>query len=93
MTESKFSGALSRLRKPGERGRRPSPTLSPPVTPKAPSRAVGKSADPSWTKITILMRRTHKRNVRHRLDEEGEGRDLSTLIDELLTDWLAGNKT
>jgi hypothetical protein len=93
MSESKFSGVLNRLGKPVERGRGASPTLSPPEGPKAPSRAVGKSADPTWTKITILMRRTHKRNVRHRLDEEGEGRDLSTLIDELLADWLAGNKT
>ena len=93
MSESKFSGVLNRLGKPVEKGRGVSPTQSLPETPKAPSRAAGKSADPSWTKITILMRRTHKRDIRHRLDVEGEGRDLSTLIDELLTDWVARHKT
>jgi hypothetical protein len=34
------------------------------------------------------MRKSIKRDVRRRLEDEGQGVDLSELIDRLLTDWL-----
>jgi hypothetical protein len=49
----------------------------------------GKRSDPEWANITILMRRSIKRDVRRRLEDEGEGMDLSELVDHLLTDWLS----
>ena len=87
--ESKFAGTLARLRKPPKAPREavaPEPTI--PLA-KAPGRATGKRSDPEWGNITILMRKQVKRHVRRRLEDEGEGKDISTLIDELLSEWLS----
>jgi hypothetical protein len=86
--ESKFAGTLQRLRKPPE-GREGEKTAQSPVLPQHPaSRSSGKRSDPSWNNITILMRDSIKRDVRYRLSLEGQGRDISSLVDELLTEWL-----
>ncbi len=92
MSESKFSGPLSRLKK----AREPAARSKQSISPSAPDQALtghyrGKRSDPEWANVTILMRRSVKRDVRYLL--EGEGRDLSTLINELLTDWVARHKT
>ena len=87
--ESKFAGTLSRLRKPPKAPQKanvPEPSLP---SVRAAGRATGKRSDPEWGNITILMRKQVKRDVRRRLEDEDEGKDLSTLIDELLTEWLA----
>ena len=90
MSESKFSDTLRRLRKTQES---PSPSLSTksPAGEDRPPTAHyrGKRSDPDWANVTLLMRRSVKRDVRRRLEDEGEGRDLSELIDRLLSDWLA----
>ena len=87
--ESKFAGTLSRLRKP-PKAPREAVAPEPPI-PSSPTtgRATGKRSDPEWGTITILMRKRVKRDVRHRLEDEEAGKDLSTLIDELLSEWLA----
>ena len=54
-----------------------------------PDRATGKRSDPEWGNITMLIRKRIKRDVRRKLEDEEAGKDLSTLIDELLTEWLA----
>src|SRR3954465_449905 len=89
MSESKFSGTLRRLKKTPEAPNAPKPSQSPsaghqPLT----GHYRGKRSDPEWANITILMRRSIKRDVRRRLEDEGEGRDLSELVDQLLIDWL-----
>ncbi len=87
--ESKFAGTLARLRKPPKApkgAKTPEPTIP---SVRAAGRATGKRSDPEWGNITILMRTQVKRSVRRRLEDEGEGKDLSTLIDELLTEWLS----
>jgi hypothetical protein len=88
--ESKFSGTLARLRKPQQA---PTESVAPePAQPAAqpPRRRPGKRSDPeTWANITILMRKQVKKAVRRRLEDEGEGKDITTLIDELLTEWLA----
>ena len=89
MSESKFSGTLRRLKKTPEGAEDPKPTKSPstghrPLT----GHYRGKRSDPEWANVTILMRRSIKRDTRRRLEDEGEGVDLSELIDHLLTDWL-----
>jgi hypothetical protein len=88
--ESKFSGPLARLRKPQQV---PAESVVPePAQPTAqPSRRrPSKRGDPeTWANITILMRRQVKKAVRRRLEDEDEGKDISTLIDEPLTEWLA----
>jgi hypothetical protein len=87
--ESKFTGTLKRLRKAQEGSSASPPSQTPAAAPQASGRAAGKRSDPQWANITLLMRKSIKRDVRRRLEDEGEGRDLSTLIDTLLTDWLS----
>jgi hypothetical protein len=90
--ESKFTGTLKRLRK-AEKGTNPAtPVQSLSQPGQAPQRVSGKRSDPEWRSVTILMRKSVKKSVRRRLEDEEQGRDLSTLIDELLTRWLAGEK-
>jgi hypothetical protein len=89
MSESKFSGTLRRLKKTPETPSDPKPSQS----ASAGQRPLtghyrGKRSDPEWANITILMRRSIKRDVRRRLEDEEEGRDLSDLIDQLLFEWL-----
>jgi hypothetical protein len=87
--ESKFAGALARLKKPPKapkKAKTPEPIIS---SVKTAPRTSGKRSDPEWGNVTILMRREVKKVARRQLEDEGEGKDLSTLIDELLTEWLA----
>ena len=89
MSESKFSGTLRRLKKTPEAASDPKPSISPSVEQRPlTGHYRGKRSDPEWANITILMRRSIKRDVRRRLEDEGEGRDLSELIDQLLLEWL-----
>ena len=84
--ESKFAGTLKRLRRPPEgTGEQSSTPTSDPLS-QASQRPSGKRSDPAWSPITILMRKSVKRAVRRRLEDEEQGRDLSTLIDDLLSD-------
>jgi hypothetical protein len=90
--ESKFTGTLKRLRK-AEKGAPSTETAqssSPDQT--GPQRSSGKRSDPNWRAITVLLRKVNIKLTRRRLEDEEEGKDLSTLIDELLTRWLAGEK-
>jgi hypothetical protein len=93
MSESKFSGTLRRLKKTPEAPSDPKPSksLSSGQTPPT-GHYRGKRSDPDWTNITILMRKSIKRDARRQLEDEGEGVDLSELIDRLLTDWLSKHR-
>ena len=86
--ESKFAGTLKRLRKAPESREGEIPTQTPDQLTQASQRSSGKRSDPAWSPVTILMRKSVKRAVRRRLEDEEQGRDLSTLIDSLLSDWL-----
>ena len=87
--ESKFAGTLKRLRRASEGGKGENPTQTPDQPRQTSQRPSGKRSDPAWSPITILMRKSVKRAVRRRLEDEEQGRDLSTLIDNLLSDWLS----
>lgn len=87
--ESKFAGTLKRLRRASEGSGEQSPIQTSDPLPQASQRPSGKRSDPAWSPITILMRKSVKRAVRRRLEDEEQGRDLSTLIDSLLSDWLS----
>jgi hypothetical protein len=50
----------------------------------AVSAVLWKALGPGLVAVTILMRKSVKRAVRRRLEDEEQGRDLSTLIDNLL---------
>jgi hypothetical protein len=85
--QSKFAGALARLKQP--------PAEPLPEEPAVPSSGggkgrppTGKRSDPAWNRYTVLMRKaTHKRASR-RLEDLDTGQDLSELVDQLLTEWL-----
>jgi hypothetical protein len=87
--ESKFAGTLKRLRKAPEGREREISTPTPAQPLQASQRPSGKRSDPAWSPVTILMQKSVKRAVRRRLEDEEQGRDLSTLVDSLLNDWLA----
>ena len=90
--ESKFTGTLKRLRKAEKGASSPEPAQSSTPDQIGASRTSGKRSDPQWRSITVLLRKVNIKLTRRRLEDEEEGKDLSTLIDELLTRWLAGEK-
>ena len=90
--ESKFAGTLQRLRKSPEGREGEKKAQSSILSQQSASRSSGKRSDPSWKNITILMRDSVKRDVRYHLSLEGQGKDISSLVDELLTEWLVKNR-
>jgi hypothetical protein len=101
--QSKFAGALARLKQPATEPPPAEPAVQEPVVqersptpvPTAATAgggkgrpATGKRSDPEWNRYTVLLRKvTHKRASR-RLEDLDTGQDLSELLDELLTKWL-----
>jgi hypothetical protein len=92
--ERRFA-ALAQLRRrsEGEEARSDAATAAavvpPAPAPRPQGRPPGKRSDPNWKPRTILMRtKTHRRVVGVLLERD-DGPDLSELVDELLTEWLA----
>src|SRR5688572_30169134 len=95
--ESKFSGVFAKLKEPpqampSEEGGRVNEQESREVM-KAPVRGRGrprsKSSDPEYQPTTVILRKVTKRKAAHLLEDREMGKDLSELIEELLTEWLA----
>jgi hypothetical protein len=83
--QSKYSGVLAKLKQP--------PVEEQPVTPAAPmergrGRPRAKSSDPDYQPTTVILRKLTKRKTAHLLEDREMGKDLSELIEELLTEWL-----
>lgn len=93
---SKFAGVLNAKREPQAIEETPEPPkkVSRPVAP--PSGAVGrprghaggKSSHPDYTGTTAYIRKTTHDSVKIALIREGQGREYSELVEELLTSWL-----
>ena len=100
--QSKFSGALARLRNTPE-PETATPTAEPdaaqtPVErPAAPApkrgrgRPLGKRSDPEFKPTTLFLRTQTKRVAARLLEDRGEGQDLSELVEELLAKWSKRN--
>jgi hypothetical protein len=93
MEQSKFTGALANIRKPRDKppveesqGDEP-PTLTTPVE-RGRGRPRAKSSDPEYQPTTVILRKLTKRRAAHLLEDREMGKDLSELIEELLTEWL-----
>jgi hypothetical protein len=96
--QSKFAGALARLKQPAAVPQ-PEPAApehlpaqepAPSVVGRGKGRpATGKRSDPDWNRYTILLRRQTHKQASRRLQDMETGQDLSELVDELLTEWLA----
>lgn len=51
-------------------------------------RPPGKRTDPDFAQVTAYIRKTTHRGVKLRLLQEGQGREFSELVEELLAGWL-----
>lgn len=92
---SKFSGALSRLREPQPEEMREPPTViaaAPAATPepmaKGRGRPPGKRSDPDFKPTTVFLRNQTKRAAVRQLEDRDDNRDLSELVEDLLSQWL-----
>jgi hypothetical protein len=52
-------------------------------------REMGKWRDPEFGKLTVYVRETTRKDVAIKLLQEGKGRELSELVEQLLNDWTA----
>ena len=99
--QSKFAGALGRLRQPA-----PAPTETKPVaekpaaqplhaidTPTSAGGRGGKRSDPAYSPTTFFVRKETKRKASRLLEDQDTGKDLSDLVEELLSKWVVKNST
>jgi len=88
--ESKFSGALAKLKQrpaspPTPRSARPTPETAP---VRGKGRPPGKRSDPNYQPTTVLLRKQTKKTASRLLEDASTGQDLSELIEELLSAWI-----
>jgi len=51
-------------------------------------RPAGKRTDPDFAQVTAYIRKQTHQAVKLRLLQEGQGREFSELVEELLADWV-----
>jgi hypothetical protein len=51
-------------------------------------RPTGKRTDPDYSQVTAYIRKSTHHGVKLRLLQEGQGREFSELVEELLAGWL-----
>ena len=74
----------------------PSSSLVPTLEAVAPleaakrGRPTGKRSDPDFEPTTVLLRKRTKRLANRKLEDTETKQDLSDLIEQLLTEWIAG---
>ena len=87
--DSKFSGFLSKARElPADEPAELEPPVHETVVTRGRGRPRSKSSDPEYQPTTVILRKTTKRRAAHLLEDREMGKDLSELIEELLTEWL-----
>jgi hypothetical protein len=59
---------------------------------KRRGRPTGKRSDPDYEQTTAYIRKETHRNVKIALLQEGEGREYSELVEDLLSGWLKARK-
>jgi hypothetical protein len=97
MAENKYLRAMKQATEHVEK--QAEPILPPPPEPAraetpAPHRAhrrvgrpPGKRSDPDWEQLTLFIRKDTKRAAMRRLMEDQRGKDLSEIIEQLLSRW------
>jgi hypothetical protein len=89
--ESKFSGALAKLKQrsasssAAPRATRPAPEAAP---VRGKGRPPGKRSDPDYQPTTVLLRKQTKKTASRLLEDASTGQDLSELIEQLLFEWI-----
>lgn len=56
--------------------------------PKQRGRPKGKRSDPTFEQVTAYIRKVTHQGVKIALLQEGQDREFSELVEELLSDWL-----
>jgi hypothetical protein len=87
--ESKFTGFLSKARQlPADEPAELEPSDYETPVARGRGRPRSKSSDPAYQPTTVILRKTTKRRAAHLLEDREMGKDLSELIEELLTEWI-----
>jgi len=88
--ESKFSGALSKLKRPASPPAATQPDRFPreASTSRGKGRPPGKRSDPDYQPTTVLLRKQTKKTAGRLLEDADTGQDLSELIEQLLAEWI-----
>lgn len=87
-SKSKFKGLFD-----AATGRQPEEPVQEPETdivsaPKQRGRPKGKRSDPAFEQVTAYIRKETHKTVKIALLQEGQDREFSELVEELLSDWL-----
>ena len=85
--KSKFDGALGRLS--NRPSNRPSTALPNVTTGKG--RLPGKRSNPDFSPTTFFVRKDTKRKAARLLEDQEAGKDLSDLVEQLLSKWISEN--
>ena len=83
-TGSQFDGLLA-ARKKTSGGSEPAGQGS------AQPRPLAKSKDPEWRATSLYLKKDTVRDTDYRLKVLQDGRDVSELVEDLMTEWLAAN--
>lgn len=59
--------------------------------PKKKGRPRGKRSNPDYEQVTAYIRKETYKNVKKKLLDDPDGRDFSTLLEELLDRWQSSN--
>jgi hypothetical protein len=99
--QSKFAGVLGKLNKrPPEASEEPEqpsiktvaaiePRPAAINSPAAKARRLGKRSDPEFSPTTFFVRKETKRKAARLLEDKDTGEDLSDLVEQLLSKWVA----
>jgi hypothetical protein len=99
VSRSKFAGVLDAARQ-----REPEPEPEPLAAPTGETRQspaqqeapkigrprTGKRSNPDFEQVSVYVRKDTHRDVKIRLLQQGEGREFSELVEDLLAGWLKG---
>src|SRR5689334_2336669 len=88
--QSKFTDVLAKLK--GRPAEEPSNAWPSPPQESEPARGrgrpPGKRSDPEYQPTTVLLRKHTKKTAARLMEDTNAARDLSDLIEQLLTEWI-----
>ncbi len=101
----KFAGARGRLKQQPRQAARSLPSAqaieerpaavlsisSAAAEPPSKGRRAGKRSDPAYRPTTFYVRKETQRKAARLLEDQDTGKDLSDLVQELLSKWIADN--
>jgi hypothetical protein len=92
--ESKFAGIFQQAAAaPTEAEKVPERAEITRLAARPLGRPPGKRSDPAWKQFSVLIKRETQREAAGILRAKDEGLDLSGLVQNLLEDWIKGQKS